>query len=149
MSLTILERGAPRLGNAPWAGDSLRSRPFPISLDTKSKCGLILLCAFPSCGGFWNLKSCVSCMCGSPTILGLYFPGIILVPLLAGQTSGVTTGLVCGSCRKAVPSVLKEPGHRGCFVRHKPNILLIFHLGIGSSGSVVKHRLYPTGPSAG
>lgn len=66
---------------------------------------------------------------------------------LSGQISGVKTRLVCESSRKAEPSVLKELGHRVCFVTHETNIMLILHLGHWSSESVGKHSLYPTGPN--
>lgn len=105
------------------------------------------LLAFPSYAGIRDLKRRAGCVYTSRTILGSCFPGIILVQLLAGQKSGVTTRLVCESCRKAVLSVLKEPGHRVCFVTHKTNVMLIFPLGRCSSESVGKHSLYPTGPN--
>lgn len=142
----------PRNGSfLPWqcpqGEDSLHCRPFPISLNTESKRGLILFLAFPSYAGIQDLKSYVGCVYRSQTILSSYFPGKFLVQLLAGQVSGGTTRLVCESCRKAVPSVLKQPGHRVCFGTHETNTALIFDLGRWSSESVGKHSLHPTGPN--
>lgn len=107
----------------------------------------MLFLAFPSYAGIQEMKSYVGCVYESQAILSSYFPGIILVQLLAGQISRGTTRVLCESCRKAVPSVLKEPGHRVCFGTHETNIMLIFDLSCWSSESVGKHRVYPTGPN--